>query len=181
MIIIYFDLFTTCFFFLLICYVVSSGINKKQETANHFIHKLNLLVYQNHWLYVLPYFYAITLLTDLENFFVIKTQAVQIIYFFSLIAIQILIFLKNQPLSILSYGITIKKSLQKFHLKFVKLTPKNANQEQIELFLKNKEAAVIHFMDIFFVLNSFILPLIFVITNSFFITKSIFFLLNLKP
>lgn len=172
MTIIYFDLISTFLFFSLIFYVERAGI-VSQHSPNPTLQQLNSLVYRNAWLFVLPYFYSITFLTDLETYFLVKSKAIQIIYFFLLIIFQVIIFLRIQPQSVLSYGWSVKEKMQKIHQRFAKKSVNDATNEQDENLLVQKRAIVINIQEVDFLLNSFTFPLLFMLTNSFYLTKII--------
>lgn len=172
MTIIYFDILTTLLFFSFVFYVERKGIMAGRSNNPNF-QKLNTLFFRNQWLYVLPYFYSITFLTDLETFLSLKSKAIQLVYFFVLMIIQVLIFLKIQPQSVFSYGWAVKENLQKIQNRFSKKPPKDGTDEDFEAILVQRRSVSINLQEVLFLLNSFILPILFIVTNSFYFTKII--------
>ena len=175
MTILYFDLITTLLFFLFIFYFVRKGINLQQISALYH-QKIDQLIHQNYWLYVLPYFYSITFLSDFETYLHLKTQPIQLVYFFLLLIIQFLLFLKIQPLGVWNYGLLLRENLQKGHSKFMKSPDKDATDLQMEAFLQRKGETDFGLCELTFLLNSFVFPAIFILTNSFYFTKIISFI-----
>jgi hypothetical protein len=176
---IYLDLITTLLFFLFIGYFVKKGIPKTQAPSYLQIQKLNQLVYQNYWLFVLPFFYSITLISDLENYLSVKSFANQIVSFFLLIFFQILIFLRVQPLPFWIFVVRLKDYLPQFYLKFFKVNPDNDDNESENNLKNRKRSMTFGVNELGFLLNSFALPLLFMLTNSYFITKILFLIFNL--
>ena len=175
MTILYFDLITTFLFFIFIFYFVRKGINLQGITALYH-QKIDQLIHQNHWLYVLPYFYSITFLSDFETYLHLKTQPIQLVYFFLLLIIQFLLFLKIQPLGVWNYGLLLRENLQKGHSKFMKSPDKDATDLQMEAFLQRKGETDFGLSELTFLLNSFVFPAIFILTNAFYLTKIISFI-----
>ncbi|MEY4541001.1 MAG: hypothetical protein RLZZ306_2758 [Bacteroidota bacterium] len=177
---IYLDLITTILYFMFTGYFLWKGI-PVTKVASHFqIQKLNQLVYRNYWLFVLPFFYSITLISNLENYLSVKSFANQIVYFFLILLIQILIFLKIQPLPILVYVLRLKDYSQQFHRKFFKV---NTDKEGNELENNLKDRTVntpFGINQVSFLLNSFAMPLLLILTNSYFSTKIIYLILTFK-
>jgi hypothetical protein len=179
MTLIYLDLFTTLLFFLFIGYMVRKGIVKNQAAVRPQMQQLNQLLYRNAWLFVLPYFYTITLISDLENFLAIRSFANQILYFFLLVFLQILIFLKIQSLPIWVYVLRLKEYLPQFYRKFFKVNTDKAGIELENNLTDDKRPIRFGIKELGFLLNSFALPLLFLLTNSYFFTKIIFLIFNL--
>jgi hypothetical protein len=176
MTLIYLDFITTLFFFLFVGYLERFGILRRNSEPSVQIQKINELFYRNVWLYVLPYFYGITLISDLENFFTIKAFANQIFYFFLILLIQLLIFLRLQPLSVWVYVLSLKENLQKFHFKFFKRNI-HANKvvDDSAIDFPRIEANVkVGLNELRFLLNAVCFPFLFIITNAFVFTKLIF-------
>ena len=175
MTILYFDLITTFLFFLFIFYFVRKGINLQRISALYH-QKIDSLIHQNYWLYVLPYFYSITFLSDFETYLHLKTQPIQLVYFFTLLIVQVVLFLKIQSLGVWNYGLLLKENLQKGHSKFMKNPEKDATDLQMEAFLQRKGETDFGLSELTFLLNSFGFPAIFILTNSFYFTKIISFI-----
>jgi hypothetical protein len=94
--------------------------------------------------------------------------------------IQILIFLKIQPLPILVYVLRLKGYSQQFHRKFFKV---NTDKEGNELENNLKDRTVntpFGINQVSFLLNSFAMPLLLILTNSYFSTKIIYLILTFK-
>lgn len=172
MTIIYLDLFTNLIFLSVIGYFVKGGLPNLRLNSPPYLQKFNRLVHRNYWLYALPYFYAISLINDFETLFGIKSYAVQILYFLLFMGIHLLILLQIQRRSIVEYGFLLKNSLGKFRRKFFK-----ADQEKrmnVAALPFEEENIKIAFIELDFLMNSFGLPLLFVLTNSYFLTKILF-------
>lgn len=178
MTLIYLDLITTILFFLFIGYLERFGILKRYSLPSVQIQKINQLFYRNVWLYVLPYFYGITLISDLETFFTIKAFANQIFYFFLILLIQLMLFLWLQPLSVWVYILSLKENLQKFHVKFFKrnLGADNVVDDTVIDSSRVKGNVHIGLNELRFLLNAFCFPFLFILTNAYFFTKLIFFI-----
>lgn len=176
---IYLDLIATTLFFLFIGYLIRNGIPKTHMLSHLSIQKLNQLVYRNYWLLVLPFFYSITLISDLENYLKIKPFAIQIVSFFLLILFQILIFLRIQPLPFWIYLVRLKDYLSQFYLKFftVHLDSEDNKAENNLKDIKRNISFGIN--EISFLVNSFAMPALFILTNSYFLTKLSFLIFNL--
>ena len=176
MTIIYLDLFTNLMFLLLIGYFVKNGLPNVQVDSSLYLQKFNRLIRRNYWLYALPYFYAIGLMNDFESLFSLKSYAVQILYFLLFMGIHLLVLLRIQRRSIIEYGLLLKISLEKFRLKFFK---RNQQKDINETKFRKEEINVkMSFIELDFLINSFGLPLLFILTNSYFITKILFFILK---
>ena len=175
MTILYFDLITTLLFFLFIFYFVRKGI-KLQRISALYHQKIDPLIHQNYWLFVLPYFYSITFLSDFETYLHLKTQPIQLVYFFLLLIIQVILFLKIQSFGVWNYSLLLKENLQKGHWKFIKNPAKDATDLQMEEFLQRKCETHFGLSELTFLLNSFVFPAIFILTNSFYFTKIISFI-----
>ena len=175
MTILYFDLITTGLFFIFIFYFVRKGINLQQISALYH-QKIDSLIHQNYWWFVLPYFYSITFLSDFETYLHLKTQPIQLVYFYLLLIIQFLLFLKIQPLGVWNYGLLLRENLQKGHSKFMKSPAKDATNFQKEEFLQKKDETHFGLGELTFSLNYFVFPAIFILTNSFYFTKIISFI-----
>jgi hypothetical protein len=174
MTIIYVDVITTLLFFIFIFYIERKGVVHKNPNNLNF-QQLNVLVWNNPWLYVLPYFYSITFLTDLETFLSLKSNAIQLIYFFVLMIIQAIIFLRMQTQSVFSYSWMVKEKIQKMYYRYSTKRFKDVTDEDYEKTLAQKRATKISIHEVSFLLNSFIFPLVFILTNSFYLTKIISF------
>jgi hypothetical protein len=176
MTIIYLDLFTNLIFLLLVGYLVKNGLPNIQVDSSPYLLKFNHLIQRNYWLYALPYFYAISLVNDFESLFSLKSYANQILYFLLFIIIHLLILLRIQRRSVFEYGLLLKISLGKFRLKFFKI---NQQKEMNEKEFRKEEINVkMSFIELDFLMNSFGLPLLFALTNSYIITKIIFLLIK---
>ena len=175
MTILYFDLITTGLFFSFIFYFVKRGINLQQISALYH-QKIDPLIHQNYWWFVLPYFYSITFLSDFETYLHLKTQPIQLVYFLLLLIIQVILFLKIQPLGVWNYGLLLRENLQKGHSKFMKNPDKDATDLQREEFLQRKGETHFELSELTFLLNCFVFPAIFILTNSFYFTKIISFI-----
>ena len=178
MTLIYLDLITTLFFFLFVGYLERFGILRRNSVPSVQIQKINKLFYRNVWLYVLPYFYGITLINDLENFFTIKAFANQVFYFFLILLIQLLIFLRLQPLSVWVYVLSLKENWQKFQLKFFKRNlhaHKIVDDSAID-FLRIEGNVKFGLNELRFLLNAVFFPFFFILTNAYILTKLIFFI-----
>ena len=175
MTILYFDLITTFLFFIFIFYFVRKGINLQGITALYH-QKIDPLIHQNYWLFVLPYFYSITFLSDFETYLHLKTQPIQLIYFFTLLIVQVIIFLKIQPIGVWNYSLLLRENLQKGHSKFMKNPVKDATDLQREAFFQRKGETHFGLSELTFLLNCFVFPAIFILTNSFYFTKIISFI-----
>jgi hypothetical protein len=178
MTLIYIDLSTTLFFFLFVGYLERFGVLKRHSMPSVQIQKINELFYRNVWLYVLPYFYGITLISDLENFFTIKAFANQIFYFFLILLIQLLIFLRLQPLSVWVYVLCLKENLQKFQLKFFKRnrSPNRFMDDSAIDFPRIEGNVKFGLNELRFLLNAVFFPFFFILTNAYILTKLIFFI-----
>jgi hypothetical protein len=182
MTLIYLDLITTFLFFLFVGYLERFGILKRYSMPSVQIQKINQLFYRNVWLYVLPYFYGITLISDLESFFTIKAFANQIFYFFLILFVQLMLFLWLQPLSVWVYILSLKENLQKFHVKFFKLNRSlNGFVDDSSVDSSRvKDTIHIGLNELRFLLNAVCFPLLFILTNAYILTKLIFFIFNLQ-
>jgi hypothetical protein len=165
----YLDLFTNLIFLLLVGYLVKYGLPKVQVDSSPYLLKFNQLIQRNYWLYALPYFYAISLVNDIESLFGLKSYAIQILYFLLFIVIHLMIMLKIQKLTIFNYVLLLKSSSGKFRLKFLKVNQeKELNEGEFPI---KKIDFKMSFIETDFLINSFALPLLFALTNSYFITK----------
>jgi hypothetical protein len=180
MTILYFDLFTSMLFFSITFYVVKRGIGNKISISAVSVHKINQLIHLNYWWFVLPYFYTINIVSDLESLFNVKSYSLQILIFLGLLLSQITFFLKKQPLLLWEYITVLRKNLQKVHVKFFTTLPKIHSDEQKEDLLNRKKNTSIKSSEITFLLNSFTFPVLFFTANSYFFTKFIFLLLSFK-
>lgn len=176
MTIIYLDLFTNLIFLLLVGYLVKNGLPNIHVDSSPYLLKFNRLIQRNYWLYVLPYFYAISLVNDFESLFSLKSYANQILYFLLFIAIHLFILLRIQKRTIFNYALLLKNSWGKFRLKFFKITQEKALNEG-EFPIKKIDLKIT-FLELDFLMNSFGLPLLFALTNSYFITKILFLLIK---
>jgi hypothetical protein len=172
----YLDLFTNLIFLLLVGYLVKNGLPQVHAESSPYLLKFNQLIQRNYWLFALPYFYAISLMNDFESLFGLKSYAIQIVYFLLFTGIHLLILLRIQNRSVIDYFLLLKSSMGKFRLKFFNVNQeKELNEEG--LLLKN-QALKITFLELDFLMNSFGLPLLFALTNAYFMTKIIFFALK---
>ncbi len=117
---IYLDLLTTVLFFGFIGYLERFGMIGKNKVSPILIQKVNQLIYHNLWLYVLPYFYSITLMSDLENFFGLTYYANQIWYFLLILLVQMVVFMKIQPVGTLVYFLKLRDIWQKIFSKNIR-------------------------------------------------------------
>jgi hypothetical protein len=178
MTILYFDLFTSALFFLMTLHTIKRGIIYKRSVTEVSVHKINLLIQHNYWWLVLPYFYSINLISDLESLFNVKSFAFQIVIFLSLLLGQVLFFLKKQPLAIWKYFTFLRQNLQKIHVKFFQTLPKIYSDEQKNELLTSKKNTSLNSLEITFILNSFAFPILLFIANSYFFTKFFFLLFS---
>jgi hypothetical protein len=154
MTIIYLDLFTNLIFLLLVGYLVKNGLPKVHVDSSPYLLKFNQLIQRNYWLYALPYFYAISLMNDIESLFSIKSYAIQIMYFLLFTGIHLLILLLLQNHSVIEYGSLLRTSLGKFRLKFFNVNQqKEMNGEG--LLIKNQPLKIT-FLELDFLMNSFL-------------------------
>ncbi|MEA5402785.1 hypothetical protein VB776_07660 [Arcicella sp. DC2W] len=181
MTIFYIDLSTTLCFLAFIAFLERRGIIKDEmKFPSPLAQKLNLLIYNNNRLYVLPYFYAITLLNDLETIYGIKPLFGQILYFVIAFILQGLIGLSRHKMILVAFYKQLRFVLLKLHLKYFKIPSKNASDEQKEKLLQEKASTHFTFLEIYFLLNSCTLPVLFIISNSYFFAKLFSYFLNHK-
>ncbi len=172
MLVFYIDIITTLCFLAFIAFLERRGIIRDGKTeSSPLTQKLNQLIHKNAWLYVLPYFYAITLLNDLETVYGIKPFFGQILYFLIAFIVQGLIWLRIQKVSTATFFKQLRFVMQKLHLKYFSIPTKNATDEQKEELIQEKASAHFTFLEIRFLLNSCTLPTIFIISNSYFFAK----------
>jgi hypothetical protein len=172
----YLDLFTNLIFLLLVGYLVKYGLPQIHGDSSPYLLKFNQLIQRNYWLFALPYFYAISLMNDFESLFGLKSYAIQIVYFLLFTGIHLLILLRIQNRSVIDYFLLLKSSMGKFRLKFFKVNQKKEMNGE-GLLIKN-QAIKITFLEFDFLMNSFGLPLLFALTNAYFITKILFLVLK---
>lgn len=178
MITIYLDLFTSVLFFVFIGYFERRGLPKSQTNTSIHFQKINQFIYHNRLLYVLPYFYSITLISDFENLLGLKTYAIQIVYFLLFMVIQLFTFLWLQSYSVVIYFILLKNVWLKFRLKFFKSSQHSVANDENDAKQNVQENTQISFDEFDLLLNSFALPSFLILTNSYFFTKIIFFIFN---
>jgi hypothetical protein len=172
----YLDFFTNLIFLLLVGYLVKYGLPQIHGDSSPYLLKFNQLIQRNYWLFALPYFYAISLMNDLESLFSLKSYAIQLVYFLVFIIIHGLILLRTQNRSVIDYFLLLKSSMGKFRLKFFNANqPKEMNREGLPMV---NQALKITFLELDFLMNSFGLPLLFALTNAYFITKILFLVLK---
>lgn len=181
MLVFYIDLMTTLCFLAFIAFLERRGIIRHGKTASSpFVQKINQLIHKNTGLYVLPYFYAITLLNDIETLYGIKPFFGQILYFLIAFFLQGLIWLNRHKMTFVGFYKQLRFVLLKLHLKYFKIPSKNASDEQKEEFLQKKASTHFTFLEICFLLNSCTLPVLFIISNSYFFAKLFSYFLNHK-
>jgi len=175
------DLITTLCFLAFIAFLERMGIIRHGKTASSpFVQKINQLIHKNTGLYILPYFYAITLLNDIETVYGIKPFFGQILYFLIAFFLQGLIWLSRHKMTFVGFYKQLKFVLLKLHLKYFKIPSKNASDEQKEKLLQEKASTHFTFLEICFLLNSCTLPVLFIISNSYFFAKLFSYFLNHK-
>ncbi|MEA5402967.1 hypothetical protein VB776_08580 [Arcicella sp. DC2W] len=177
----YIDLITTLCFLAFITFLERRGIvTNEMKYSSQLVLKFNLLIYRNNRLYVLPYFYAITLLNDLETVYVMKPHFGQILYFTIAFILQGMLWLRMQKGTVTTFYKELKFILRKLHLKYFNIPTKNATDEQKEKLLQEKASTHFTFQEIRFLLNSCALPVLFIISNAYFLAKLFSYFLNHK-
>ncbi|MEA5461640.1 hypothetical protein VB796_21410 [Arcicella sp. LKC2W] len=163
---------TVSIFFLAVFLVERKGVLSGIPT-NHLQGRMNQYLYHNKWLYVLPYFYGIGIVGgwELETGRIVPTS--QIVGFVLFILFQVCGLIYKQSQSPFEYVINLKIIFSKIHWQFFKTPPVNAEEEQKEAFITKKKAIRISFHEAVFFLNAFVLPLLFIIANAYFLTKII--------
>ncbi|MEA5259566.1 hypothetical protein VB264_17340 [Arcicella aquatica] len=179
MLVFYIDFITSLCFLAFIAFLERRGIvSNEMKYSSQFAQKFNLLIYRNARLYVLPYFYAITLLNNLETVYGIKPFVGQILYFLIAFILQGLIWLRIQKVTTVTFYKQLRFVMQKLHLKYFSIPTKNATDEQKEKLLQEKSSTHFTFQEIHFLLNSCTLPVLFIISNSYFFAKLFSYFLN---
>lgn len=181
MFIFYIDLFTALCFLAFIAFLERRGIiGDGLKYSAPLIQQFNLLIYRNKRLYVFAYFYAITLLNDLETVYRLKPSPEHFVYFLVALLLQVLIALRLQKRSLATFYRELKVVLEKLQLKYFSTPTKSATDAAKEKLLQAKASTHFTFQEIRFLLNSCTLPVLFILSNAYFLAKLFSYFLTHK-